>query len=69
MHAAKLIEDSGCKGMSYGNAYVSDLHSNFLINNGNASASDLETLGKLIIEKVNEKFQIQLDWEIKIIGD
>ncbi len=68
-HAAKLIEDSGCKGMSYGNAYVSDLHSNFLINNGNASASDLETLGKLIIEKVNEKFQIQLDWEIKIIGD
>ena len=69
LFAAKLIEQSGCKGMSYGNAYVSDKHSNFLINNGNATATDLENLGKLIIEKVYNKFNIMLEWEVKIIGD
>ena len=69
LFAAKLIEQSGCKGMSYGNAYVSDKHSNFLINNGNATANDLENLGKLIIEKVYNKFNIMLEWEVKIIGD
>ncbi len=69
MYAAKLIEDSGCKGLQYGNAFVSEKHANFLINNGNASASDLENLGKLVIEKVYNKFDIKLDWEVKIIGD
>ncbi len=69
LHAAKLIEESGCKGLSYGNAYVSHQHSNFLINNGKATASDLENLGNLIIERVYNKFNIELDWEVKIIGD
>ena len=68
-YAAKLIEDSGCKGMTYGNAFVSDKHANFIINNGSATASDLENLGKIIIEKVYKKFDIKLDWEVKIIGD
>ncbi len=69
LYAAKLIEDAGCKGLSYGNAIVSEKHSNFLINNGNATASDLECLGKIIIEKVYKKFNIKLDWEVKIIGE
>ena len=69
LYAAKLIEDAGCKGINYGNAYVSDKHSNFFINNGNASASDLENLGKLVIDKVYKKFNVLLDWEVKIIGD
>ncbi len=69
LFAAKLIQEAGCKGMLYGNAYVSEKHSNFLINNGNATASDLENLGKSVIEKVYNKFAIKLDWEIKIIGD
>ena len=69
LYAAKLIEEAGCKGMKLGNAFVSDKHANFLINNGNAKASDLENLGKLIIEKVYNKFDVKLDWEIKIIGD
>ncbi len=69
LYAAKLIEEAGCKGMKFGNAFVSDVHANFLINNGKATASDLENLGKLIIEKVYNKFDVKLDWEIKIIGD
>ena len=69
LYAAKLIEDAGCKGMVYGNAYVSDKHSNFLINNGNATASDLENLGKKVIDKVYDKFNIRLQWEVKIIGE
>ncbi len=69
LYAAKLIEDAGCKGMKLGNAYVSEKHSNFLMNNGKASSYDLENLGNLIIEKVYKKFGIKLDWEVKIIGD
>ena len=65
----RLQQEAGCKGMLYGNAYVSEKHSNFLINNGNATASDLENLGKKIIDKVYNKYQIKLEWEIKIIGE
>ena len=68
-YAAKLIEEAGYKGFRKGDAMVSDLHSNFLINTNNASASEIEDLGKLIIDKVYEKFQIVLEWEIKIIGE
>ena len=66
--AAVLIEKAGCKGMSIGGASVSKLHSNFIINNGEATALDIENLGKKIIKQVQEKFDITLEWEIKIIG-
>ncbi len=69
LYAAKLIEEAGCKGISYGDAFVSDQHANFLINRGKATATDIENLGNLIIEKVYSKFNIKLDWEVKIIGD
>jgi len=69
LYAAKLIEEAGCKGMEYGNAVVSNQHANFLINKGKATATDIENLGKHVIDKVYRKFNIILDWEIKIIGD
>ena len=69
MFAAKLIEKSGCKGLEVGDAKVSSKHSNFLINKGKATSTDIEELGKQIRDKVYKKFDILLDWEIKIIGD
>ncbi len=68
-YAAKLIEESDCKGMNYGDAIISKQHANFIINRGSASANDIEILGKLVIDKVFNKFNIVLNWEIKIIGD
>ena len=69
LHAAKLIEESDCKGLNYGDAIISKQHSNFIINRGSATATDIENLGKLVIDKVFNKFNIKLNWEIKIIGD
>ena len=54
--------------MKNGGASVSTIHSNFIINNGKATALDIENLGKKIIKKVKKKFGITLEWEIKIIG-
>ena len=68
-YAAELIDLAGCKGLKVGDAVVSSKHANFLINTDNATAGQIEDLGKLIIEKVYNKFQILLDWEIKIVGD
>ena len=66
--AANLIEDSGCKGLQVGDAIVSEKHANFIINTNKASAKNIEDLGKKIIDRVYSKFNILLDWEIKIIG-
>ena len=66
--AAKLIEKAGCKGLKIGGASVSLVHSNFIINDGSATAQDIENLGKTIVNKVKEKFGIMLEWEIKILG-
>ena len=68
-HASELIEMAGCKGLKVGDAVVSKIHANFLINTSNATAEEIEHLGKLIIEKVYDKFQILLEWEIKIVGE
>jgi len=67
--AAELIDKAGCRGLEVGDAAVSLKHSNFLINKGNATAADIEQLGKKIIDKVFNKFNILLDWEIKVIGE
>ena len=68
-YAAELIENSDCKNLKVGDAIVSNKHSNFLINCGNATAGEIEELGNLIIKKVKKKFDITLQWEIHIIGD
>lgn len=66
--AWELIDKAGCRGMTLGGAQVSEKHCNFLINTGNATASDLENLGARVIEIVKEKTGITLEWEIKRIG-
>lgn len=66
--AWELIDRAGCRGLARGGAQVSEMHCNFLINNGNASAADLEGLGEEVIKRVFEKTGIMLEWEIKRIG-
>ena len=66
--AWQLIEAAGCRGLRIGNAQVSDKHCNFLINNGQATASDIEALGLEVCERVRQNSGIELRWEIKRIG-
>jgi UDP-N-acetylmuramate dehydrogenase len=65
--AWELIDAIGFRGKSIGDAQISQKHCNFLINNGNASAQDLITLGEEARKKVFKKFKINLEWEIKIL--
>ena len=67
-NAWKLIDDAGCRGLIVGGAQVSELHCNFLINLGNATASDIETLGETVRERVKAHSGVTLEWEIKRIG-
>lgn len=66
--AGKLIEDAGLKGFSIGNAVVSEKHAGFIVNDGNASAKDILTLINHVKTVVNEKYNILLEEEVKIIG-
>ena len=66
--AWQLIDAAGCRGLRHGDAQVSELHCNFLINLGSASASDIETLGETVRQKVKEQSGVALEWEIKRIG-
>jgi UDP-N-acetylmuramate dehydrogenase len=68
-HSAwKLIDAAGCRGLRLGGAQVSDMHCNFLINTGTASARDIETLGETVRDRVKQNSGIELHWEIKRIG-
>jgi UDP-N-acetylmuramate dehydrogenase len=67
--AWELIDAAGCRGLKIGDAQVSEKHCNFLINLGNATAADLETLGETVRARVTEKTGIALEWEIKRIGE
>ena len=68
-HSAwKLIDAAGLRGYKVGDAQVSEIHCNFLINTGNASAADIEALGETIRERVKAHSGIVLEWEIKRIG-
>ena len=66
--AWQLIEAAGCRGLEIGGAKVSQLHCNFLINEGTATAGDLETLGETVRARVRETSGIELEWEIRRIG-
>ncbi|MEO1561794.1 MAG: UDP-N-acetylmuramate dehydrogenase [Pseudomonadota bacterium] len=68
LKAWKLIDDAGMRGARLGGAQMSEMHSNFLINTGNATAADLEGLGELVRKKVFQNSNIQLQWEIKRVG-
>jgi UDP-N-acetylmuramate dehydrogenase len=67
--AAKLIDDCGLKGTCIGNACVSEKHANFIINTGNARASDIEKLILHVQEAVYEKYNVRLIPEVRIIGE
>jgi UDP-N-acetylmuramate dehydrogenase len=68
-HSAwKLIDAAGCRGLRVGAAQVSGMHCNFLINTGDATAADIETLGETVRARVKENSGIELQWEIKRIG-
>jgi UDP-N-acetylmuramate dehydrogenase len=66
--AWQLIDAAGCRGLRQGGAQVSEMHCNFLINTGNATASDIETLGETVRQRVKASSGIDLEWEIKRIG-
>ena len=66
--AWQLIDAAGCRGLVVGDAQVSELHCNFLINRGNATAHDIETLGETVRRRVQEISGVTLEWEIKRIG-
>ncbi len=67
--AWKLIKDSGCESFSVGGAKISELHSNFFINDGSAKASDVESLIEKVRREVQLKTGVNLELELKIIGD
>jgi UDP-N-acetylmuramate dehydrogenase len=66
--AWKLIDAAGCRGLRVGGAQVSEMHCNFLINTGDATAHDIETLGETVRARVKQTSGIELQWEIKRIG-
>ena len=66
--AWQLIDAAGCRGLKVGGAQVSELHCNFLINTGGATAADIETLGETVRRRVKENSGVQLEWEIRRIG-
>jgi UDP-N-acetylmuramate dehydrogenase len=68
-HSAwKLVDAAGCRGLKVGGAQVSEMHCNFLINTGGATAHDIETLGETVRARVKATSGVELQWEIKRIG-
>src|ERR1700729_247927 len=66
--AWQLIDAAGCRGLKVGGAQVSELHCNFLINRGGATAADIEALGENVRRRVRETSGVALEWEIERIG-
>lgn len=68
-HSAwKLIDAAGCRGLRVGGAMMSEMHCNFMINTGAATAADLESLGEEVRRRVQDHSGISLQWEIKRLG-
>lgn len=67
--AGKLVQDAGLKGLSVGGAQVSELHSGFIINTGDATAADIIQLMRLVQNTVYDKFGVMLEPEVRIIGE
>ncbi|MER2264687.1 UDP-N-acetylmuramate dehydrogenase [Methylobacterium oxalidis] len=66
--AWQLVDAAGCRGLTMGGAQVSEMHCNFLINRGGATAADIEGLGEEVRRRVRETSGVELHWEIKRIG-
>ena len=67
--AAKLIQDAGLKGYQIGNAQVSELHGNFIVNLGNAKAQDIFSLIEHIKTVIRDRYGVVLETEVKLIGN
>jgi UDP-N-acetylmuramate dehydrogenase len=68
-YAARLIEECGLKGHAIGGAIVSPKHANFIVNTGNATAADIESLIELAERSVKQKFDVELEREVRIVGE
>ena len=66
--AWKLVDEAGCRGLTIGDAQVSQKHCNFLLNTGKASSADIEALGEEVRRRVLERSGISLEWEIQRVG-
>jgi UDP-N-acetylmuramate dehydrogenase len=66
--AWQLVDAAGCRGLQIGSAQVSELHCNFLLNLGGATAAEIEELGETVRRRVKETSGVELEWEIKRIG-
>ena len=66
---AKLIDQCGLKGYNIGDAYVSEKHAGFIINKGNAKAEDILKLIEFVKQKVYEKFNVEIELEIEVLGE
>lgn len=69
LKAWKVIDDAGLRGFRLGGAQMSEMHPNFLINTGDATAADLENLGELVRKRVFQTSGIELEWEIMRVGE
>jgi len=67
-YAGRVLEAVGAKGLTVGGAQVSEKHANFIINRGNASAADVLTLMQELRNRVRDRFNIQLEQEIRQVG-
>jgi UDP-N-acetylmuramate dehydrogenase len=67
--AWQLVDAAGCRGLARGGAQVSELHANFLLNTGGATAADIEGLGEEVRARVKAASGIELEWEIKRVGE
>jgi UDP-N-acetylmuramate dehydrogenase len=68
-HAGRLIEAMGLKGFKLGGAQVSEKHANFIVNDGSASATDIENLILLVQQKVEAQYGIKLTPEVHVVGE
>jgi UDP-N-acetylmuramate dehydrogenase len=67
--AWQLIDQAGCRGLMVGDAQVSEMHCNFLINRGQATAADIENLGEEVRRRVLKTSGVELEWEIRRVGE
>lgn len=68
LKAWQLVDEAGCRGLQVGGAQVSEKHTNFLINTGDATSADIEALGDEVRARVKAKSGIELHWEIQRVG-
>ncbi|WP_375195894.1 UDP-N-acetylmuramate dehydrogenase [Sphingobium sp.] len=66
--AWQLVDEAGCRGLQLGGAQVSEKHTNFLLNLGEATSADIEALGEEVRRRVKEKSGVELEWEIQRVG-